>query len=633
MRPMEDKLKILLSLAFPSMVPMAPKKGIDWMQEPYYSSGIAAESHPVASVVGPLKGANMLRKWLLKGIKPKPDPTSAISAISLADQEDDSPEFGERIAEWLSSDEENEQILLDHGINPDRLYSITNRQRPIDPPDLPRLTGPPDRLRLEGPPNFPRLTYNPDPVGDDYWQTGDEGPIENYTDAEMLQMGFTQAEIDRLEPEYTEDELIQLGDDDGDFDEPDWDADIAVNFDAAGNRYPNDGSLVSDKEFYTQPKGYYSALRKIIAGDTLTKAEKESAIREIKYSNLSYDRKHFDLNDAYKGLDLETEVDEYGNILPSAVPSLTDPEAIKKFKEKRPLEFTVRQSEDYVGGKEGTKASHLYIGGGNKKGAQHFFEGGRPAQAFITHNVNGGTFNVEESQDERRPDGSTLPYSNQVITKLAQQTVLDWADSGVSTITIPTGEAIFDKYYTTVGRGLWGDEKSLLKIKSDNEFAVKAYAFYNQPLIQKEAKKDVLKHIELLATTATPSVDYAYDEDLKQRFGKEYAEAISDLALGTRRFGEAEANLQNAIDILTLQRADKLKGLRSNYQGKVRHYNEYTKQVKKALKQHGANLFDEESDKETRLKITNPEETIRRTKKDGFTMAMLLKGIADRQVA
>jgi hypothetical protein len=633
---MEDKLKILLSLAFPSMVPMAPKKGIDWMQEPYYSSGIAAESHPVASVVGPLKGANMLRKWLLKGIKPKPDPTSAISAISLADQEDDSPEFGERIAEWLSSDEENEQILLDHGINPDRLYSITNRQRPIDPPDLPRLTGPPDRLRLEGPPNFPRLTYNPDPVGDDYWQTGDEGPIENYTDAEMLQMGFTQAEIDRLEPEYTEDELIQLGDDDGDFDEPDWDADIAVNFDAAGNRYPNDGSLVSDKEFYTQPKGYYSALSKIIAGDTLTKAEKESAIREIKYSNLSYDRKHFDLNDAYKGLDLETEVDEYGNILPSAVPSLTDPEAIKKFKEKRPLEFTVRQSEDYVGGKEGTKASHLYIGGGNKKGAQHFFEGGRPAQAFITHNVNGGTFNVEESQDERRPDGSTLPYSNQVITKLAQQTVLDWADSGVSTITIPKGEPIFDKYYSTLGKGLWGDEKSLLKVKGDKEFAEKAFAFYNQPLIQKEAKKDVLKHIELLATTESFETAPGLNDvhfDLNQRFGKEYVEAISDLALGTRRFGEAEANLQNAIDILTLQRADKLKGLRSNYQGKVRHYNEYTKQVKKALKQHGANLFDEESDKETRLKITNPEETIRRTKKDGFTMAMLLKRIADRQVA
>jgi len=210
---------------------------------------------------------------------------------------------------------------------------------------------------------------------------------------------------------------------------------------------------------------------------------------------------------------------------------------------------------------------------------------------------------------------------------------------GISTITIPTGEAIFDKYYTTVGRGLWGDEKSLLKIKSDNEFAVKAYAFYNQPLIQKEAKKDVLKHIDELADDpfAEGESPVGHDEVLAQRFGEEYAKAISDLALSGRLYvGSHRVKtvlFQNAIDILTLQRADKLKGLRSNYRGKVRHYNEYTKQVKKALKQHGANLFDEESDKETRLKITNPEETIRRTKKDGFTMAMLLKGIADRQVA
>jgi len=175
---------------------------------------------------------------------------------------------------------------------------------------------------------------------------------------------------------------------------------------------------------------------------------------------------------------------------------------------------------------------------------------------------------------------------------------------------------------------------------------VKAYAFYNQPLIQKEAKKDVLNHIDELADDpfAEGESPVGHDEVLAQRFGEEYAKAISDLTFGTPavRMGLMsdlyepeldEATLQNAIDILTLHRADKLKGLRSNYRGKVRHYNEYTKQVKKALKQHGANLFDEESDKETRLKITNPEETIRRTKKDGFTMAMLLKGIADRQVA
>jgi hypothetical protein len=487
--------------------------------------------------------------------------------------------------------------------------------------NTPRLTGPPDRLRLEGPPNLPRLTYNPDPDGVQYLTPDEADAAERQWNAWQDQLadeyylGLETATED--EDEYDRDEG-----DVGAFGEPDWDADIAVNFDAAGNRYPNDGSLVSDKEFYTQPKGYYSALRKIIAGDTLTKAEKESAIREIKYSQMAYDAKPIN----WDGLD----VLEYDKSL--AVPSLTDHTALRAWMEKHPLEFTVRQSEDYVGGEEGTKASHLYFGGGNKKGAQHFFSDGRPAQAFITHNVKDGKFNVEEIQDETRGKGNT--YSNQVITKLAQQIVLDWADSGLSTITIPKGEPIFDKYYTTLGKGLWGDEKSLLKVKGDKEFAEKAFAFYNQPLIQKEAKKDVLKHIELLATTATPSVDYAYDEDLKQRFGKEYAEAISDLALGTRRFGEAEANLQGAIDILTLRRADELKGLRSNYQGKVRHYNESFKAFQKALKQHGAELDIKETPEGWDVDLINDEETFRKVKTDGFTMAMnILKGIADRQVA
>lgn len=644
---MEDKLKTLLALAFPSRIPsmMAPKKeSIDYNRmsdEEYYASphfqgqGRLAESYPVASVVGPLKGANMLRQWLLKGMKPKPSPISAISAISLADQEDDSPEFEERIAEWM--DPENQQLLEDSGVDPERLFRITNRQ--IDTHEnlnTPRLTGPPDRLRLEGPPNLLRLTYNPDP---------DEAPVEEdinitprvgdhamglFEDANFAEWMTAQEED---EAGY---EQHMMGGDDGDFDEPDWDADAAVNFDAAGNRWPNDGSLVSDKEFYTPPKGYYSALSKIIAGDTLTKAEKESAVREIKYSNISYDRKHFDINDPYSGLDLATEVDESGNILPSAVPSLTDPEAIKKFKEERPLEFTVRQSDDYVGNiRGGTKASHLYFDS-NQEGAQHFFSDGRAAQAFITYNQKGGTFNVEESQSEVRGKGNT--FNNQVITKLAQETVLRWADSGLSTLTIPTGEAIFEKYYSTAGKGLWGDERNLLNTQDDEEFAEKAFAFYNQPLIQTEARKDVYKHkgiVEHLNNLRSEGERIHGDglDEVREIYGHEYANLILEVVNKPDDIME-HPGIQDAVDLLTLQRADKLKGLRSNYQGKVKHYNEYVKQVKKALKQHGANLFDEESDKKTRLKITNPEETIRKTKKDGFTMAMnILKGIADRQVA
>ena len=103
---------------------------------------------------------------------------------------------------------------------------------------------------------------------------------------------------------------------------------------------------------------------------------------------------------------------------------------------------------------------------------EHFFTNGRPAQAFITYNEKGGSFNIEESQSEMRGEGN--PYMNQVVTKLAQQTVLDWAKTGLNTITIPTGEAIFDKYYSTQGRGLWADESKLLRLKDNNEFDKKA---------------------------------------------------------------------------------------------------------------------------------------------------------------
>ena len=695
---MEDALKRLVTLAFPQMV-----IGRGWLKNPrmdigrtdtdnmseaeynqwFPSQGRVDKSYPVASVVGPVKVANLLRKWLL-GRAVKPKPTTAPLA--------------------LGTDEENEQT------------------------ETPRLTGPPDRPRLEGPPNLPRLAYNPD--GYAWLRQALEGPDRPYPGYEeaydvetILERHSARLEQDQLDDEafgnnYWQEEQRR----DAHADRA-WRAQNPYHRDVRGRSEiekhgvigsfpqlqggphtfysrPQEGTLVKrihevnqdDEDYpldipigpysYTQdqivmgprgsetidrptqvgftpkygiPKGYYSALSKILAGDTLTKAEKESAIREIKYRQMASDANPIN----WDGLD----VLEYDKSLD--VPSLTDHTALRAWMEKHPLEFTTRTGHDTLT-KGNDSVSTLYFGGVNDKSRVHFTTPeGLKAQAFVSYNLgNGDVFNVLEAQSEMRGEGN--PYMHQVIPKLAQQTVLDWADSDsygadrVSTITIPTGEAIFDKYYTTVGRGLWGDEKSLLKIKSDNEFAVKAYAFYKQPLIQKEAKKDVLKHIEELAEDpfAEGESPVGYDEVLAQRFGEEYAKVISDLALGTRRFGEgavkalldraglkpveraesesvrlAEANLQDAIDILTLQRADKLKGLRSNYRGKVRHYNEYTKQVKKALKQHGANLFDEESDKETRLKITNPEETIRRTKKDGFTMAMLLKGIADRQVA
>ena len=654
--PMEDALKRLITLAFPQMV-----IGRGWLENPrmdigrtdtdnmseaeynqwFPSQGRVDKSYPVASVVGPVKVANLLRKWLL-GRAVKPKPTTAPLALS----------------------------------------------------------GPSDRPRLEGPPNLPRLTNTytesdyvrgmlerlPSTRADAMFYDLQYDDIERYGPEEdegpssipvrpRTAPGGVPTDLTRQNNYWLEEERRAAHADRA------WRAQNPYNRDyddlseiekrgiigsfpqLQGGPHtfysrPQEGTLVNrihdvnqdDEDYYSYtqdqivmgprgsetidrptqvgftpkygiPKGYYSALSKILAGDTLTKAEKESAIREIKYRQMASDANPIN----WDGLD---------------VPSLTDHAALRAWMEKHPLEFTTRTGHDTLT-KGNDSVSTLYFGGVNDKSRVHFTTPeGLKAQAFVSYNLgNGDVFNVLEAQSEMRGEGN--PYMHQVIPKLAQQTVLDWADSGVSTITIPTGEAIFDKYYTTVGKGLWGDEKSLLKIKSDNEFAEKASTFYNQPLIKKEAKKDVLKHIDELADDpfAEGESPVGHDEVLAQRFGEEYAKVISDLALSSAPVGSPEyqrenkPNLQGAIDILTLQRADKLKGLRSNYRGKVRHYNEYTKQVKKALKQHGANLFDEESDKETRLKITNPEETIRRTKKDGFTMAMLLKRIADRQVA
>ena len=678
--PMEDALKRLITLAFPQMV-----IGRGWLKNPrmdigrtdtdnmseaeynqwFPSQGRVDKSYPVASVVGPVKVANLLRKWLL-GRAVKPKPTTAPLALS----------------------------------------------------------GPSDRPRLEGPPNLPRLTntytesdyvrgmlerlpstradamFYDSQYEERYGPEEDEGPgsipvrprtapggvptdltrQNNYwleterRDAHADRAGRAQNPYNRDYDDLSEIEkrgiigsFPQLQGGPHTFhsrpqegtlvkrihevnqDDEDYPLDIPIGpysytqdqivMGPRGSETIDRPTQVGFTPKYGIPKGYYSALSKILAGDTLTKAEKESAIREIKYRQMAYDSKWEDFGSDEDSTPADFDP-EYLDMRPYRVPSLTDHTALRAWMEKHPLEFTTRTGHDKLT-KGNDSVSTLYFGGGNDKSRVHFTTPeGLKAQAFVSYNLgNGDVFNVLEAQSEMRGEGN--PYMHQVIPKLAQQTVLDWADSGVSTITIPTGEAIFDKYYTTVGRGLWGDEKSLLKIKSDKEFAEKAFTFYNQPLIQKEAKKDVLKHIDELADDpfAEGESPVGHDEVLAQRFGEEYAKAISDLALSSAPVGSPEyqrenkPNLQGAIDILTLQRADKLKGLRSNYRGKVRHYNEYTKQVKKALKQHGANLFDEESDKETRLKITNPEETIRRTKKDGFTMAMLLKGIADRQVA
>jgi hypothetical protein len=664
---MEDKLKTLISLAFPSM--MAPKKeSVDYNRmsdEEYYASphfqgqGRLAESHPIASVVGPVKGFNLLRKWLLNQAA-KPKPTTA-------------------------------------------------------------------PLALTGPPDLPRLTYNPTGpydqiIAEDLDPLIDDGLFP----ADEPEFGLEDATPDEYEAgmEYTEDELIQMGDDtiEGDFDERPYPItprtapggvptdltrqnawaleeqrrdDHADREFRAQNPYhrdygdmseieehgiigsfpqlqggprtfysrPQEGTLVNrihdvnpgDEDYYSYtqdqivmgprgsetidrptqvgftpeygiPKGYYSALSKVLAGDTLNKAEKESATREIKYRQMAYDRKLFDsvINDPTRNIYDEMTADEHGNIVASPVPSLTDHTALRAWMEERPLEFTTRTGRDTLT-QGNDSVSTLHFGGGNEQGVVHFTTNeGVHAQAFVTYNADGDVFNVLEAQSEMRGEGN--PYMQQAIPKLAQQTILDWADTDLDTISIPTGRALFEKYYSIQGAGLWGDEAKLLELKDSDEFDTKAANFYNEPILQKEVEKTVLKHIDELAND--PYAEgmggtVGYDEVLEKRFGKEYANAISDLESGK------ENNIQNAIGLQTLHRAKRLKGLRSNYQGKVKHYNEYLKQVKKAAKQHGAEFKDDGN----LIKVTNPEATKRKIKKEGFTMAMLLKGITDRQVA
>jgi len=604
-----SEVDTLISLAFPS----TQKRRKKWehpdynsmSDEEYYASphfqgqGRVAESHPVASVVGPLKGANVLRKWAL-GQAAKPKPTTA--PLAITDQ----------------------------------------TQAPLAEP-----------LRLEGPPDLPMLTYDdgdePSPYMD-YDELRSQALWEATTGGDptaFLEMQAAEDEVPDPDAAYPVEVNQEYNPDydggfpeQGDFNDNADDEEVAMHLALNGILGKDNSPPLSDEEFYTKPEGYTSSLDKIIAGDTLTKAEKDSAIREIKYSNLSYDDKHFDLNDPYKGLDFETEVDESGNILPSSIPSLTDPEAIKKFKEKRPLEFTVRHSDDTVGGMPGDKATHLYFGGTNlerqsEERREHFFTNGRPAQAFITWNERNGSFNMGEIQSEM---SGTNPYGNQVITKLAQQTWIDFKDSGLSTITIPKGEPIFDKYYSTQGKGLWADESKLLKLKDNNEFDKKTQEFYNQPILQEEINKDVRSHISLLKHLMNlgESIEEPLD-GMRDSYGVEYGDMILEIVnktdMTSPSYTEKNSNHQDAVDIFTLHRIKKLKDLKGNYEGKVRHYNKYFKAWQKAGKQHGAELDIKETPEGWEVDLTNPEETFRKVETDGFTMAMLLKKTKKSQVA
>jgi len=667
MRPMEDKLKILLSLAFPSMVPMAPKKGIDWMQEPYYSSGIAAESHPVASVVGPLKGANMLRKWLLKGIKPKPDPTSAISAISLADQEDDSPEFGERIAEWLSSDEENEQILLDHGINPDRLYRMARRQ--IDTYEnlnTPRLTYDGDRIwdaasegdptpwlerheallaanayerglkrrdrfrnpydyssgRGEFPPGqFPEARFVPTDDQGRLMYRPESGVFEDgrdvfYMEGPPTNIGeFTpwgNIEEPRQHPSLIEPSTgMQPSVDGFEYNTTgvDWIDDETPTlwekleaFYRARDRYdplsysnlPKEDDIpegfyedllqgktptIGQDPAYPQPEGYRSLLSELATGDKVyedyTAEEKNSMKRELKERSRVSD---YLTGSAYDG-------------------DMNDQPALTKWLEKNPLQMTVHTIKDTWGAENPEDmVSMLYFGGENRPGfaTSHYnsesddlSDGGlKEPQAFVRWDITrqGNVFNVKEAQIDMRWESgkATPPYMKEAIRKLAQQTVIDWANSTSDILTIPSGEESFEKNHGKLSG--FGDDAYFITLEGDDKF------------------ESAMKESRSL------------ERDPRLTTGEDSTGRRASLAFNP----------------------EKLRELRAKYWGKVRHYNKYKKALMQALKESGADIEDVTPEGSTRpwFRVKNPDEVRQRVEDEPFSMSMnILKRIADRQVA
>jgi hypothetical protein len=316
---------------------------------------------------------------------------------------------------------------------------------------------------------------------------------------------------------------------------------------------------LSNDQFYTKPVGYYSALEKKARGEKLSQQEQASAMREINYRTMASDTRN------------ESNLD-YSR----PVPNINNKESLENFMDENPLEFTVRHSNDEYGSGEFDTVTHLYFGGTkpNEESRRHFYSGGRPAQAFIRYkqdNTAPEEFRISEVQNEMRGKGNA--YEKQVITKLAQQTLVDWADElvAIPTIRVPTGEAIFDYY----NGGLMPPEQQLIEIEDEVEFYWAAHEFY------------------------------------RKRFN------VDDL--------EFFEKVNTEIEILEKVKQD--------YQGKLKHYRNYTKELHKALKQNGAILEEPDSTQSNiYIKIKNPKEVKDNLLKKGFPIAMNTRKL-QRQVA
>jgi hypothetical protein len=505
---------------------MSPEEYNRWFQ----GQGRVSRSYPVATALGGLRAAKFLRdSFLRRPIKPSP----TTGPLALTDQ----------------------------------------REEPTDPPLLqgpfqPLMLPPPDNM-FEGilGENEAEIAREREEAGlvnagieamEEHWtqpgsiweQMNDPYYIPGLTPEETIEY-WTNAETGGARAE-----IEAYGEEDDSFYEEDEHGDTMEHL---THQSVNLENVPTNKEFYTNPVGYYSALEKKARGEKLSQQEQASAMREINYRTMASDTRN-----------------EYNLDYSRPVPNINNKESLQNFMDENPLEFTVRHSDDEYGSGEFDTATHLYFGGTkpNEGSRRHFYSDGRPAQAFIRYkqdNTAPEEFRIAEVQNEMRGKGNA--YEKQVITKLAQQTLVDWADEliAVPTIRVPTGEAIFDFY----NGGLTPTEQKLIEIEDEVEFYWKARDLY----------------------------DTAFNVDDQEFFEKVHTE----------------------IEILEKVKKD--------YQGKLKHYRDYTKELHKALKQHGAILEEPDSTQSNiYIKIKNPKEVKDNLLKKGFPIAMNTRKL-QRQVA
>ncbi len=502
---------------------MSPEEYNRWFQ----GQGRVARSYPVSTALGGLRAAKFLRdSFLRRPIKPSP----TTGPLALTDQ----------------------------------------REEPTDPP---LLQGPFQPLML--PPSEIRQGESFDDVYDlaqqEEWERMNDlyglhyGHMITGGNEEEEEAGLANAEMEAYgemdglpEDQLTDEEIFNMNDP---YYVPGLTPDQTIEYWTNGQNKEKIDTGLSNDQFYTKPTGYYSALEKKARGEKLSQQEQASAMREINYRTMASDTRN------------ESNLD-YSR----PVPNINNKESLENFMDENPLEFTVRHSDDEYGSEESDTATHLYFGGTkpNEGSRRHFYSDGRPAQAFIRYkydNTAPEEFIIAEVQNEMRGKGNA--YEKQVINKLAQQTLVDWADElvAIPTIRVPTGKAIFDFY----SGGLTPAEQKLVEIEDEVEFYWKAREFYE----------------------AQPYHDVNDPED--------------------------EAKIHNDIEILEKVKKD--------YLGKVKHYRDYTKELHKALKQHGAILEEPDSTQSNMyIKIKNPKEVKDNLLKKGFPIAMNTRKL-QRQVA